>query len=676
MTEARSNAFLRARGSSREVLSAFAAALAGLVWLTLASCSSGAVVSSGSAGHPGSSGAAGSTGAAGVAGTAGTGPAMGTAGTGPPTGAAGTGQAAGAAGKGPATGAAGAGQTTGAAGASPDGGASDAGTFYDVPPPPPASRGATVPWIEYEAEAASTNGVAVGPDRTFGTIASEASGRRAVRLEAAGQYVELTSTARANAIVVRYVIPDAPPGGGTTATLNLYVDGALRQPLALTSRYAWSYGGEASTSNDPSQGGAHHYFDEARALVGDIPPGAKVRLQKDATNAAMYYVIDLVDLEYVGPPLPQPANSLALDADCGAKPGDGQDDGKALQTCVKAGQNMGKSVWIPPGIWEMTAPLSDATGVTTASVEVHGAGMWYSTLQGPWARFHCAANGCRFFDFAILGDTTARDDTASDNGFNGGAGTGSRLERVWVEHTKVGYWVGAGNVADGLVITGCRFRDLMADGVNFASGTSNSEVVSSHFRNTGDDALASWSTGADPGMNSKNVFHFDTVQVPWRANCFGIYGGSDNRVEDNVCADVVTYPGVLVAQQFGSDAFGGTTTVQRNTITRAGGHMFNQEHGAVEVFGSLGPVSGVLLKDLQIDSPTYAGLHIEGPNPITNATFDTISITNAGSYGILVRAKSTGGGTFSNVTVTGSSGLNYEPNASFTITKGAGDSGW
>ena len=577
---------------------------------------------------------------------------------------------------GSAAGAAGAGPTSGAAGAPADGGVSAAGTFYDVPPPPPAARGATVPWLEYEAEDASTNGVVIGPDRTFGTLPSEASGRRAVRLDSMGQYVEFTSTARANAIVVRYVIPDAAGGGGMTATLNLYVGGTLRQPLALTSRYAWSYGGEASTSNDPSQGGAHHYYDEARALVGDIPPGTKVKLQKDAANTAAYYIVDLVDLEYVGPPLAQPANSLSLAADCGAKPGDGVDDGKALQTCVKAGQNMGKSVWIPPGTWEMTAPLGDISGVTTQSVEVHGAGMWYSTLQGPSAHFHCAANGCRFFDFAILGDTTARDDTASDNGFNGGAGTGSRLENIWVEHTKVGYWVGAGNVANGLVVTGCRFRDLMADGVNFASGTSNSEVVNSHFRNTGDDALASWSTGTDPGMNAQNVFHFNTVQLPWRANCFGIYGGTDNRVEDNLCADVVTYPGVLVAQQFGSDAFGGTTTVQRNTITRAGGHMFNQEHGAVEVFGSLGPVSGVLLKDLTIDSPTYAGLHIEGPNAITNATFDTIAITGAGSYGILVVAKSTGGGTFSNVTVSGSNGLSYEPTASFTITKGAGDTGW
>jgi hypothetical protein len=657
-----SKAAVRARSVSSR------AALAGLM---LAGCTTGAVVSSGSAGQTGSMGVAGA-GAAGTgqsagvagAGTAGTGPSTGTAGAGPSTGTAGR-----------TTGTAG---TGGAAGTNADGGARDAAPVYEVAPPTPAARGATVPWLEYEAEAAATNGVPIGPDRTFGTIASEASGRRAVRLEAVGQFVELTSTQRANAIVVRYVIPDAGAGGGMTATLNLYVGGALRQPLTLTSRYAWSYGGEASTANDPGMGGAHHYYDEMRALVGDIPSGTKVKLQKDAANTAAYYVVDLIDLEYVPPALAQPANTLSLATDCGGKPGDGLDDGKALQACVTAGKNMGKGVWIPPGTWEMTAPLGDTTGVTTSGVEVHGAGMWYSTLQGPWARFHCAGNGCRFYDFSIVGDTTARDDAASDNGFNGGAGTGSRLENIWVEHTKVGYWVGTGNVANGLVVTGCRFRNLMADGVNFASSTSNSEIVNSHFRNTGDDAAASWSTGADPGVNANNVIHFNTVQVPWRANCFGVYGGNDNRVEDNLCYDVVTYPGILVAQQFGSDAFGGTTTIQRNSVVRAGGRMFNQEHGAVEVFGSLGPVAGVILKDLLIDSPTYAGLHIEGPNPITNATFDTITITNAGSYGILVKAKAQGAGMFSNVTVSNaaSGGLSYELGASFNIGKGSGDTGW
>ena len=648
---------------SRSV-SSFAAALAGLI---VVGCSAGGVVSTGSAGQSGTAGAAGAgaAGASGVAGRAAAG-AMGSAGTNATTGAAGR-----------ATGTAG--QTSGAAGANPDGGATtDAGTFYDVPPPPMATRGATVPWIEYEAESASTNGVAVGPDRTFGTIASEASGRRAVRLEQTGQFVEFTSTARANALVVRYVIPDAGGGGGMTATLDLSIDGVAQAPLTLTSKYAWSYGGEASTSNDPSQGGAHHFYDEVHALVGDIAPGAKVRLQKDAANMAAYYVIDLVDLEYVGAPLAQPANTLSLQTDCGGKPDDGVDDGRALATCAAAAKNMGKGVWIPPGNWDMTAAMGDAEGVEINDVTVSGAGMWYSTLRGPWARFHCIGNNCRFSDFAMMGETVTRDDTAVDNAFNGGAGTGSRLTNIWAEHTKVGFWVGEGatNVTNGLVITGCRFRDLAADGVNFNDGTSNSELVNTHFRNTGDDAAASWSQSAF-AVNTNNTIHFNTVQLPWRANCFGVYGGTDIKVEDNLCADVITYPGVLVAQQFNSHAFAGTISIQRDTLTRAGGNMFNEQHGALELFGSLGTVSNVLIKDIEIDDPTFAGLHIEGPNPVTGI-FDTITIMSPGSYGILVKAMSTGSGMFSNVVVTspGAGGLSYEGSASFAINKGAGDTGW
>ena len=53
------------------------------------------------------------------------------------------------------------------------------------------SRGASVPWVEYEAEQGDTNAEIILPDRTFGTIASESSGRSAVRLNAAGHFVEI-----------------------------------------------------------------------------------------------------------------------------------------------------------------------------------------------------------------------------------------------------------------------------------------------------------------------------------------------------------------------------------------------------------------------------------------------------------------------------------------------------
>ncbi|HSB01675.1 MAG TPA: hypothetical protein VLE49_13580, partial [Anaerolineales bacterium] len=73
---------------------------------------------------------------------------------------------------------------------------------------PPGSRGAAVPWIEYEAEDAQTNGEILLPDRTFGTMAAESSGRRAVKLEQAGEYVQFRSMGPANSVVVRFVIPD------------------------------------------------------------------------------------------------------------------------------------------------------------------------------------------------------------------------------------------------------------------------------------------------------------------------------------------------------------------------------------------------------------------------------------------------------------------------------------
>ena len=218
----------------------------------------------------------------------------------------------------------------------------------------PASRGATLPYDEYEAEDAATNGTILGPSRAFGEIAAESSGRRAVRLNSTGQYVAFVAARAANAIVVRYVIPDAPGGGGTEATLSVYVDGQQRASLALTSRYAWTYGGETdSSTNDPGAGGAHHFYDEARAWVGDIPAGATVSLQRDAQDSADYYVVDLIDLEQVTPPLPAPAGALSI-TDFGAVPDYGAEDGWSIQACIDAARSQGKAVYMPAGVYEST----------------------------------------------------------------------------------------------------------------------------------------------------------------------------------------------------------------------------------------------------------------------------------------------------------------------------------
>jgi hypothetical protein len=548
-------------------------------------------------------------------------------------------------------------------------------------PPAPrqaAERGATVPWVEYEAEDGETNGTTLETSRTFGQFAAESSGRRAVQLDATGQYVQFRATENANAIVVRYIIPDAAEGGGIDATISLYIDGAFRQKLQLTSKYAWSYGGEDRALNDPSAKEPHHFYDEARALVGDIPAGAVAKLQRDGDDSAKYYVIDLIDLEYVAPPAAMPDGFLSV-AECGATPDDGKDDGPAIQACMAQAMVAGKGLWLPPGTFESSSKPKSDLGMPFANLTIRGAGMWHTIVRGPYARFHCTGDSCQLYDFAILGETTQRDDNSPENGVNGGGGKGSRLENIWIEHTKVGWWVGAGNqnVTDGLVISGSRFRNLFADGVNFCNGTSNSVVENSHFRNTGDDALASWAPSFDGGVNTNNVFRFNTVQVPWRANCFAIYGGKDNRIEDNLCYDVVTYPGILISNDFRAHPFSGTTSILRNSLIRAGGPMWLREHGALKIQTITGPIAGLLVQDLVIDSPTFAGIEIQGPNRLTKASFENITISSPGTAGILIQTP--GAATFSAVTVVapGGDALSNKPLAGkFEITKGQGNEGW
>lgn len=169
----------------------------------------------------------------------------------------------------------------------------------------PAARGATVPFVEYEAENASYIGTLIGPNYAFTSLPAEASGREAVQLNAQGQYVEFTLTQPANGLDLRYSIPDAADGSGLIAPLSLYINGRLKQALELTSKYGWFYGGYPF-SNNPGDGTAHYFYDEVRAMTGYLPAGTKVRVQVDAADNAPWYVIDLADFYQVPAPYTKP----------------------------------------------------------------------------------------------------------------------------------------------------------------------------------------------------------------------------------------------------------------------------------------------------------------------------------------------------------------------------------
>src|ERR1051326_5982340 len=95
-----------------------------------------------------------------------------------------------------------------------------------------ATAGAITPFTSYEAEAGTIGGgasiisLAAPPTNQYSSAELEASGHAYVRLDATGEYVEWTNNTAQNitAINVRECIPDAPAGGGISATLNLYVD--------------------------------------------------------------------------------------------------------------------------------------------------------------------------------------------------------------------------------------------------------------------------------------------------------------------------------------------------------------------------------------------------------------------------------------------------------------------
>ncbi|MFI5983629.1 CARDB domain-containing protein [Streptomyces sp. NPDC051555] len=581
-------------------------------------------------------------------------------------------------------------------------------------------RGAALPYTEYEAEAGSYTGALLQADaeRTFGhtNFATESSGRESVRLTATGQYVQFTSTAAANSIVVRNSLPDAPTGGGADATISLYVNGSFAQKLNLSSKYSWLYGSTDSPeglTNTPG-GDARRLFDESHALLAQsYPQGTTFRLQRDAGDTAAYYVIDLIDLEQVAPPAAKPAECTSI-TDYGAVPDDGNDDTAAIQKAVTADQNGSIAcVWIPRGQWRQEQkiltddPLNRGqfNQVGISNVSIRGAGMWYSQLytltppQNAGGINHPHEGNFGFdiddntqiSDIAIFGSGTIRggDGNAEGGvGLNGRFGKNTKITNVWIEHANVGVWVGRDydNIpalwgpGDGVEFTGMRIRDIYADGINFANGTRNSTVFNSSFRTTGDDSLAVWSSkyvkdqSVDVGHD--NHFRNNTIQLPWRANGIAIYGGYGNTIENNLIYDTMNYPGIMLATDHDPLPFSGQTLIAGNGLFRTGGAFWGeaQEFGAITLFAANQPIPGVTIRDTDIRDSTYDGIQFKtggGAVPEAKISNVTIDKSNNGA-GIRAHGGARGSATLSNVTITGSADGNVvvEPGSQFVINGG------
>ncbi|GJF31618.1 mycodextranase [Kitasatospora sp. NE20-6] len=549
-------------------------------------------------------------------------------------------------------------------------------------------RGATVPFVEQEAEYAATNGTVIGPDRKYGNLPSEASGRQAVTLSGTGQYVEFTLTQPANSVDFRYSLPDSADGRGRDASIDLQVNGSTVKSVPVTSKYSWYYGGYPF-NNNPGDTNPHHFYDETRTLLGQTYPiGTKIRLQVSSTSQSPTFTIDLADFENVAAPIAKPSGALDVVADFGADPTGATDSTSKFQAAVNAGAAQGKTVYIPQGNFTLYSH------VVVDKVTLVGAGPWYSVLGGrdPINRANAAGiygkyvnNGgstnVNLKDFAIIGDIRERVDEDQVNAI-GGAMSNSTIDNLWLQHTKVGAWMDG--PMDRLTIKNSRILDQTADGVNFHTGVTNSTVTNTFVRNTGDDGLASW---PENKPNTNDSFTHNTVVLPILANNIVTYGGRDFTISDNVMSDTISnggglhianrYPGVNSGS---GTAVAGTITAARNTLIRTGNSDFNWQFGvgAVWFSGLNEAISGATINitDTDILDSSYEAIQtIEGP--ASGINFTNVNINGAGTYAVQAQAAATM--KFTNVKAT-NIGQSATPihncvGSGFVITDGGGNSG-
>lgn len=489
------------------------------------------------------------------------------------------------------------------------------------------------PYLRYEAE----DGLCQSNDATFissrdnynqSDLAAEASNRMAATIGADGSELSWTLDADANALTIRFSIPDSPDGFGTKRVVTVYDGDKKLCDITLDSYWAWQYTvkNNSSTKYPDNTPGSDKFvrmrFDEVSALLpATVKSGSTLRLVcNDGGDGSV--TIDFVEAEMAPPAAQAPAGAVTFE---GA--------GDQLQGFINS--NAGKTIFIPAGVYEIPSGLE----IRNDDTRLVGAGMWHTTLMftakpdnpRTYGRrgITCNRDRCGVEDLTINTLNNHRyynnDETKqAGKALMGSWGKNSTIRNVRADHFECGAWIADynGNSSDGLTVTGCRFRNNYADGINLCSGTSNATVSHCSFRNNGDDDMASWSTG---NWTHDNLFDHNTAENNWRASSLGFFGGRNNHATNLLIIDAME-SGARVNADFQGTGFSSEGEILlENIAIRSSGVRQGQVGQYGDFWGNAQPslmisagyhydVVNTTLRNIDIHDSYHEGLRVKSSN--------------------------------------------------------------
>ena len=472
--------------------------------------------------------------------------------------------------------------------------------------------GAKMPYTTHEAENASVeNGATIQQSTDMESTAVEATSQTYVELPKKDAAVTFNVTEPANALNVRYTIPD-----GASGQLDVQVNGSSVGNLDLSSHSAWQYlKGDHEYDQAIDGSSARFRFDETRLLLKDIQlkSGDKISLVKKKDDNVPYG-IDFIELEQAPAPVAQGENSINI-VDKGASANDDGDDTAALLAAVEEAKASGKSVYIPEGRFNFDKQVN----IEADNLKISGAGVWHTQLHftsdkryGGGIVFGHNSNGIELSNLYMDSNLTSRyNEDAQYKAISGTLGKDSKIHDIWVQHFEVGMWIGdydqTGNMkyTDGLVVENARIRNNLADGINFAQGTKNSTVKNSNIRGNGDDGLAIWSSisdGTNAAAEENNKFLNNTIESGWRAAGIGIFGGKGHEISGNLIKDVFAGAGIRVNTVFAGHNFDLNDSgikIHDNTILRSGttNDLYKLHRGAIDFQQVRGTIKNIDVYD-------------------------------------------------------------------------------